>query len=48
MLVKTGSDYSEVELEKGGEWGPSAVYRIKHMSEIESVEEGTLAPGFSF
>ncbi|KAL9188604.1 hypothetical protein ACHAXT_006982 [Thalassiosira profunda] len=48
MVEKNGSNYSEVELEKGGAWGPRAVYRIKHMSEIESVEEGTLASGFSF
>ena len=39
MVVKEGSKYSEVELEKGGKWGTRVVYCMKHMSEIVSMEE---------
>jgi len=47
MVQKVGGSgqYEEVELEKDGPWGPRAVYCLKHMSAIESVEtaleEGT-------
>ena len=48
MVAKDGTSYSEVELEKGGIWGPRAVYCIKHMNEIVSVEDTMLESGFSW
>ena len=40
LLRKVGGpgQYEEVELEKGGCYEPRAVYCLKHMSAIESVE----------
>ncbi len=46
--MKDGLKYSKVELEEGGNWGSRAVYCMKHMSEIVSVEEILSDSAFSW
>ncbi len=48
MVVKDGSKYSKVELEEGSNWGARAVYCMKHMSEIVSVEKTLSDSAFSW
>ena len=35
---KTGSNYNEVELKKGGDWGPKQVFCVKNYSDILNVD----------
>ena len=39
MMQEQSGEMKEVELEKNGEWGPKSIFTIRHMSEIESVED---------
>ena len=34
MVKKTGSNYQEVELNKGGDWGPSHIFCVKNYGDI--------------
>jgi hypothetical protein len=47
MVVKDGSSWKEVKLEKDGKWGPKSVFSIKSMSDVISVE-GELTSGVNF
>jgi hypothetical protein len=39
MLQEQSGEMKEVELEKNGAWGPKSVFTIRHMSDIENVED---------
>jgi hypothetical protein len=45
MVKKEGSRWVDVDLVKGGDWGPNSVFSIKSMCDIVSVE-GVLTAGF--
>jgi hypothetical protein len=38
MVKKTGSNYQEVELKEGGDWGPSQIFCVKNYSDILDVD----------
>ena len=37
LMKKTGSNYQEVELKKGGDWGPSQIFCVKNYGDILDV-----------
>ena len=39
MMQEQSGEMQEVELGKNGAWGPKSFFTIRHMSEIESVED---------
>ena len=38
MVKKTGSNYQEVELKKGGNWGPSQIFCVRNYADILDVD----------
>ena len=38
LVKKSGSNYNEVELKKGGDWGPKQVFCVKNYSDILNVD----------